>query len=64
MTPARRSAIYSAAAAILTVLGVYGIVTAAQADQWLRLADSILTLAAAAAPLVARRHITPDKKDE
>ena len=63
MSAARRSALYGVASAVLVVLGAFGIITAAQADQWLHLADSILTLATAAIPMIARRHITPDPTD-
>lgn len=61
MSDPQRKALYAVAAAVLAALGAFGIVTAAQADQWLQLADSILTLASAVVPLVARRHITPQE---
>ncbi|MGJ6980015.1 phage holin [Aestuariimicrobium soli] len=62
MSAALRSQVYAVAAAVLVILGAYGIVSDARSQQWLGLIDSVLVLVSSVVPLVARRHV-PDAPD-
>ena len=63
-TTERRKWLYNIAAAVLVILAGYGFVTAAESDNYLRLAEALLNTGGVVAVAVARNNLTPDKAED